>query len=790
MYYPVKSIKLKGAAFDQEVTFDLFPTLGDRITLIFGRNGSGKSTIARAFKKAFYEESGPVESAELINHENGIIDSAKMESCLHVFDEEYIRNHVVIEKDGLSTIVILGNQVDLDREISKTQRILDIKREELESQQKKYDEFNDLSNIISPGYFLTALKNDLSGDSHWAGRERLINDTRRNASVTDGKWDEIAQVKPDKPQKDLVKEFDLTLNALRKARTGNGKILADIPDTDGMSFDSEHVKKLLLKKIEKPVLNEREKYLFSLVQKNMSAKVDEMRETFSQENLDFCPLCLQPVSENYKLNLISDIETVLSKEVDIHKTELSKYKMETFQFDDAPFTVLSGNNINVIKKLISDLNKEIERLNDAIDKKCKNPYEPIILTHIKINEILQKLSEELKDLSKLREEYNARLSDPEVLKTELKNLNKEIAFYEIQEDYKNYQKQKKARDEAETALEDIQKDVAAVQNEINNLNNKKKSVKIAVELMNRNLNFIFFSKDRLNIKVEDGIYKLVSRGRDLKPSNISTGERNIIALSYFFVDMLQNTSQQDGYNHPMCVVIDDPISSFDFENKVGVFSFLRMIIEKLMQENNKTQVLLMSHDRSAIYNLETSIKNSIKHINNCNFNQFELASQKLMPLNDRSFNEYSIMMEKIYEYALNGCASSDLTIGNITRRMFEAFSTFTYQIGMEGITQNEEIMNKLPDDTYRDYFKNLVYRLVLNGESHTKERIKLGMDCDFLHDYSPNEIQKIAQGIICFVYLLDPLHVIVHLKNIADSDVEGNIKTWCDSIKAQYQIVD
>ena len=46
---------------------------------------------------------------------------------------------------------------------------------------------------------------------------------------------------------------------------------------------------------------------------------------------------------------------------------------------------------------------------------------------------------------------------------------------------------------------------------------------------------MFFSRDRLEIKVEDDKYVLYAHGKAVKPNNVSVGERNIIALCYFFL---------------------------------------------------------------------------------------------------------------------------------------------------------------------------------------------------------------------------------------------------------------
>lgn len=91
-------------------------------------------------------------------------------------------------------------------------------------------------------------------------------------------------------------------------------------------------------------------------------------------------------------------------------------------------------------------------------------------------------------------------------------------------------------------------------------------------MINKSLRYVFFSKDRLEIKVENDKYVLYAHGQAVKPNNVSVGERNIIALCYFFTELIMNQEAKEGYSQKIILIIDDPISSFDFENKVGIMS--------------------------------------------------------------------------------------------------------------------------------------------------------------------------------------------------------------------------
>lgn len=119
------------------------------------------------------------------------------------------------------------------------------------------------------------------------------------------------------------------------------------------------------------------------------------------------------------------------------------------------------------------------------------------------------------------------------------------------------------------------------------------------------------------------------------------------------------------------------------------------------------------------------------------------------------------------------------------RRMLEAFSTFTYKKGIDEISVSDEILESIKDKKYKDYFRNLMYRLVLNGESHNEERVRSLMDDnDFFEMLSTAEKQRTARDIVCFIYLLNPEHVRAHLSGVGVQNFEAVIEKWCNDIKS------
>ena len=68
--------------------------------------------------------------------------------------------------------------------------------------------------------------------------------------------------------------------------------------------------------------------------------------------------------------------------------------------------------------------------------------------------------------------------------------------------------------------------------------------------------------------------------------------------------MLDNHNSTDNFTDEYFIVIDDPISSFDRENQVGVITYLKYQLSKIFYGNKNSKILLLSHDLSTVYDLE------------------------------------------------------------------------------------------------------------------------------------------------------------------------------------------
>lgn len=172
MFENFKTIKIKGGCFDSETELELFKK--DALSIIYGRNGSGKTTIAHCIEELV--KSDEEKNADFTVSSTSTITTDKKDSVF-IFNEDFVREQVRVEKNGINTIVMLGEQVELDEQIAQKKEVLAKLEEEfnkLDEERKRYDNARE---NISPLYYFNQIRDALRADGGWADIDR---DVKRN----------------------------------------------------------------------------------------------------------------------------------------------------------------------------------------------------------------------------------------------------------------------------------------------------------------------------------------------------------------------------------------------------------------------------------------------------------------------------------------------------------------------------------------------------------------------------------------------------------------------------------
>ena len=769
--------------FSNAQTLELFPTLRNpakknRVASLYGKNGSGKTSVAQGFREYVAVELIPLAGGSPIS-----ISVGGSPEKFFVFDEKYIEQQLKVKEQGLDAIVLFGQQVALEQQIELvTNSIIDINRQK-QQQEIECSKYTDPTAITAPQYWSSQIAQLLRTGGGWAETKGIkLNGHRTAATVNDTEIESLGQLIPSLGETETKAEYDRLFTLFTSANTQAQRVTQAIQQVPIDENVEAKTAELLSKVIEKQQLTERENELLQVFGFRTIANA---KGFLSDTTKEVCPTCLQEVSIVYREDILSQIENILNREVEDVRMALKQLLLTEILKDSyLQYSVLEAKAYCNVLNLIDALNQAIAAHNDAIQAKIDCPFESMNYdASIKMIAACDALNQALAILETERVAFNDAITGRPRLLNTLLRLNNEIAHYAIRNAYASLIAQKAAKIQADDKLASLIEQIRALEQQKLDLDAQRKNFQIAADEINRSLAYIFFSQDRLKLELgTDQLYHLKSNGKSVDPNKISCGERNALALCYFFTDIVKGTDANDIYNDEFFLAIDDPVSSFDLENRIGILSFLRWKIGQVLLGCPTTKALIMTHDVSVLFDLEKALQEISRECATANrpaeFTSFELNTAGITIINEtrRKYNEYTRLLETIHEYAMNATSGTELFIGNTMRRVLEAFSTFIYKKGIAEISCDEAILSAIDVDK-RDYFHNLMYKLVLHGESHYDEHIYGLQGMDFFSHLSTSEKQRTAQDILCFMYQLNEKHIQAHLPSAVH-----DIQSWCANI--------
>ena len=757
-----------------------------RAAVMFGPNGSGKSTIAKGFREYVDTVNPRSVEIELMNGSNILSMSPDARpKKIFIFDETYIDRSVKIRSSGLDAIVLFGEQVQLEQQIQSIDSELDLLRVQLQQQEELNKKYADPKDDASPQFWISTITKLLKTPGGWSETLGMkINGRKTNAPVSEAEIDRIGLLAPQKTEAATRTEFEEAFSVFTSI-SGDSKIISTGIRTLSVDADlEEKTASMLARVLHRPELTDRETELLDL----FGVKVIGEAKSFLIDPANrLCPVCLQPVSSDYREDMVGRIEGILNREVQEYRQILQRFLLS--EIPEAAYDGYRGIDEDIhtqIVECIRNVNIAISAHNHCVKAKYDDPFESMNYDHsIGLLDTFKALNSALSKLESARQSYNNVIEHRKSAKAALQRLLDDLANYQIAETYASLCRQRAAQQDGINTSRRLNDHISELECERNRLDSRRKNYQIAVDQINQSLEYIFYANGRLVLELgEDQFYHLRSRGQSVKPEQISCGERNALALSYFFTEVARNTDARNLYRDEVLLVIDDPVSSFDMENRIGILSFLRYKLSQILTCCPTTKLLLMTHDIRVLLDVDKALKEILDH-NRRDHSLFRLHNKQLVEFLDGhqgKYNEYTALVHQVYAYAKNPDPSQDLVIGNMMRRVLEAFSSFSYKTGIAEISTNSDILALLPDDSTRMYFQNSMYRLVLHGESHFEEAVRAAPETTFFSSLSDAEKQRTAKDILCFIYQLNKLHLLKHLPNGAQADLE----TWITSIQSTF----
>lgn len=779
----LKQVKLQGGYYKDSTDIQLFTVDANKVSIIYGVNGSGKSCISKAIGelKLTEDDIKTYSVNELYDSSNmRILPNEIDESAINVFDEDFIENNIKLNKDSLDAIIMFGEQGEYDTQIIELQK----KLTEIRSQVKaidlsKYEDDKTTHSIVKKRKNISdSLKNG------WAVREKEIRNLPRNASVTDNLIEEISKMLlPKDSRVQLSEELDKLNIIIQNARSNSEKILID--EFVLKNIDEKKLINLLNEKIEKPGSNVLEIRILETIENKGKEFIEHSKHDFSDNNTKYCPYCFQNVDEKHKIGLIESVRKIFSDEVEKHSQLILDSTIERIEINLDSARIIDNELVDKFLVASKLCNEKIDIYNENLEKKADNVFEPIAMTSQDLNGCMQQTNEIYGEITNKVDFFNKSIEEIQINISRAQELNKSIAKLETKSLYNELDNTLKEYNKFKSDLLDLSTKRATLEKDIARLNSKKSSVDIALELINHYLALIFGDSRRLTLELsENNDYFVKSKNRKLKLKNLSVGERNAIALCYFFSQLQKETTVDSSFCQKFFLVLDDPISSFDFDNKIGIYSFLNMIFEKVLLGNQNSRAILFSHEIEVILNLNKVLED-VKKVNN--FDNSVICTRIInsdkttSELNVNKFNSYFRLLNDIYMYATSQDVQEklDYTIGNIIRKALEAFSTFQFRSGIENLYRDEDIISLISGDKQKAYFKSRMNRIVMHGESHTGDSVKNIVSRSTLEYFSTIEKIQVAKDVLAFMYLLYSRHIELYFKD--DQSKIRNIKAWSEA---------
>ncbi len=339
------------------------------------------------------------------------------------------------------------------------------------------------------------------------------------------------------------------------------------------------------------------------------------------------------------------------------------------------------------------INQQVEGWREALKAKITTPEN----TEIQILDIVEddvaNFNEILKSMVALVGKHNNKTSNfkSETSKSKV-TLELHFAAAEVQDfDYAGTEKRcNDLEAEAKNEYKEIEKigqEVGAIEAQ---LSNETVGAKEFNDILHR---FIGRSELCLSFDQRKKGYEIIRNGVGEHDGNLSEGEKTAIAFVYFITKLKEN-----GNNiRDTIVVVDDPVSSFDSNHLFHAYSFLRT------QCTEAKQLFVLTHNFTYFKLVRDWFTGTNRNRiakgkpENCFFYRLDAPPGSprhslLVDADDSLKNygsEYHYIFKKLYEYRVHTTLNRDeaFLTANLARKLVESFFTFKYPKRRSDISQ-------------------------------------------------------------------------------------------------------
>ena len=611
--------------------------------IIFGYNGKGKSSLATGILQSFLRSGGNIDDTRFYN-------------------TEYIENSLLLQSpDGKKHIK--GVIANFGKEATDIEKGIEEKENSKINTKMIEDKIKEQKN---------SLRNDI--DSIHDRRKGTANiqkksftaDVLKVCEIYEDDLDKAIKIEKDEKKLEKIIGDDAFEKAIRQLQA------IDIKRIDNVTKEE-------FEKIEK---------IFSQTFDNVSIPSSNIIEWLNDgitihesEDANRCHFCgniinLQEIQKRVKkynedirqksILILKEFKKKLEDEIAIIKQNQQQQDLANALFVDNDILGKDFDNI-------SDSLKTVENLISAVDAKIDNICDSKIeyidasndfwVIRESTGNIIKNIADEIENNRKL-------ISSREILVKgaiglEIRNNSN------VQEQIKNIKK-------LEKDLSDGKEKNRNIDEEIKRLRNSKKATSSFAEYISGILQRIGINF-RVEVAPQNNDYIIKSRGSDdiLDITDISEGEKNILALIFFYYELFADDKQKEYKSNIKLIVIDDPVSSLDEINHMYIINLMEQVLELPIP-----QVFILTHSWEDFSTINYKFK---EERNNPKNRFFEVkkddSSNSFITKTKAAISPYRHHFQEVYNFSqkpntnnLNDC--DIYHIPNIIRQVLEGFLKF------------------------------------------------------------------------------------------------------------------
>ena len=679
--------------------------------ILFGYNGKGKSAIAIGIKDEFLK------------------DTTKKPENLRIFDRDYISKSLLLEnsEDKIKGVEASFSKGDVD---------IEIKIKELEKLIIKEDEIGKLEIDIAK------LRKEIRVEID------KIHDRRKGEA-------NIQRKSKDESVERVIELYKKDFQDAKKIEADDDKLIKINGDNaiEKQIAQNENLRPLILSKIQTTLIEEVKVIFKKKFGEDISIPEFEVVQWIEtglklHKDGDNCKFC------NGQLDYLDvKAKIVEFKDNKRHKaTEKLKQFKEQLQSllesiiaiekESKTYTTNIGNEIEQHFAAISAKKNTIEAIINSCQKKIDNIEVQENFDFELLAETLKELEESISIISNAK---NDQLSELKKKQNNLTTLVKGAIGLEIQQSATIKDKLQEVKDK-EAELKEKRENNMKKQQEIQDLKQQKSQTKDFADFVTHILNDINISlKVELDTDNKNYIIKSTNENATLTIKDISEGEKNLLALLFFYYELFADNKQQNVKSEIELIIVDDPISSMDDSNRFYILELMKNLLEL-----PKQQVFVLTHSWDDYCNLSYNLENKQ------DVATFELRKTNgistLVKLSSKE-KPYNYLFKEIYDFSekseediKNECQIYHYP--NVMRRIFEEW--YSFKVG-KNVKFTSNIQNQIAS----------VFNITSNSE-----KAKLGVlikVCNILShsingSMNPQEIHKSAKYLMRLIQDKDKLH--------------------------------